>query len=148
MNKRKKKKIQIRKSEKALGEYFRYREQVKKYPSWYWKHGLHDAQILSVIESGAYREPRRGKNFRNYLEFHLDGRGAMFEMKIEWLRFYNYEIKAMDVSVMQLAKTWWLDDTLQELPNGNYLLNFEVDPENGEHWRFSIEFETGDIKRK
>ena len=78
----------------------------------------------------------------------MDGSGALFEQKIEWLRFYNYEIKSMDVPVAQLAGTWWLYDTLQALPNGNYLLNFEVDPENGKHWSFLMEFETGDIQRK
>jgi hypothetical protein len=148
MNKRTKKKMKLKASAKSLEAYFRFQEEIKKYPAWYWKHGLHDAKILSVRESGAYWEPRRGKNFRNYLELRLDGSGALFEQKIEWLRFYNYEIKSMDVPVAQLAGTWWLYDTLQALPNGNYLLNFEVDPENGKHWNFLMEFETGDIQRK
>lgn len=63
MNKRIKKKMELKAWAKSHEGYFRFREEIKKYPAWYWKHGLHDAKILAVIESGAYREPRRGKTF-------------------------------------------------------------------------------------
>ena len=34
----------------------------------------------------------------------------------------------------------------KQLPGGNYLLNLEVDPENGDRWNFSIGFEYVDVE--
>ena len=53
-----------------------------------------------------------------------------------------------DASVASLSKTWWLSDTVEQLPGGNYLLNLEVHPENGDRWNFSIsiEFEYVDVE--
>jgi hypothetical protein len=40
-----------------------------------------------------------------------------------------------------------MTDTIEQLPSGNYLLNFEVDPENGDRWRYSVEFEFIDVEK-
>ena len=53
-----------------------------------------------------------------------------------------------DASASSLSKTWWLGDTVEQLSNGNYLLNLEVHPEDGDRWNFSIfiEFEYVDVE--
>jgi hypothetical protein len=143
MNKRQRKKREYRQFEK---EYGAYKESLKKLPSWYWKHGLHDAHILEALELGDGIDKKRGKHYKNCLVLSLDSSGAMYEFYIKKIIFYNYEVRMADASVASLSKTWWLSDTVEQLPGGNYLLNLEVDPENGDRWNFSIEFEYVDVE--
>ena len=145
MNDRKRKKNQMRQVEREIRA---YQESLKKFPSWYWKHGLHDAKILNVEDFGEGVDRRRGRYYRNCLVLSLDSSGAIYESNIESVIFYNYEVKKADASISKLLQTWWMSDSLEQLLNGNYLLNFEVDPEHGDHWSFSIEFDTVDVKRK
>ena len=66
---------------------------------------------------------------------------------IKKIIFYNYEVKMADASVSELSKTWWMSDTVEQLSSGNYLLNLEVDPENGVNRCYSIEFEFIDVEK-
>ena len=79
--------------------------------------------------------------------FPWDSSGAIYERDIKKIIFYNYEVKMADASVSELSKTWWMTDTIEQLPSGNYLLNLEVDPENGDRWCYSIEFEFIDVEK-
>lgn len=145
MNNRKRKKREYRQFEK---EYRVYKESLKKLPAWYWKHGLHDAHILDTLELGNGIDKKRGKYYRNCLVLSLDSSGAIYERNIERIIFYNYEVRKADVPISNLSQTWWMCDSIERLSNGNYLLDFEVDPENGDKWFFSIEFEAIDVNRK
>ena len=144
MNKRQRKKRDYREIEKNLQA---FKEFKKKLPAWYWKRGIHDAKILDVwkLENGV--DKKRGKYYRNCLVLSLDSSGAIYERNIKKIIFYNYEVKMSNVPISQLSKTWWMTDKIERLSNGNYLLNFEVDPENHERWHFSIEFEYIDVER-
>ncbi|MBR5187764.1 MAG: hypothetical protein IKW18_04755 [Clostridia bacterium] len=145
MNKRKRKKHQVKQGDR---EFRTYRESLKKLPAWYWKSGLHDAQILDAIELGNGTDKKSGKYYRNCLVLSLDSSGALYDFNVKKIIFYNYEVRMADVSVSKLSKTWWMTDKIERLSNGNYLLNFEVDPENHERWHFSIEFEYADVERR
>ena len=144
MNNRQRKKREYRQFEREYGS---YKESLKKLPAWYWKRGLHDAQILEALELGNGIDKKRGKHYRNCLVFPMNSSGAMFQFDIEKIIFYNYEVKMADASVSELSKTWWMTDTIEQLPSGNFLLNLEVDPENGDRWCFSIEFEFIDVEK-
>ena len=144
MNNRQRKKREYREIEKNLQA---HRESLEKLPAWYWKRGLHDAQILDTSELGEGVDKKRGKRYRNCLVFSMDSSGAIYERDIKKIIFYNYEVKMADASVSELSKTWWMTDTIEQLPSGNYLLNFEVSPENGDRWRYSIEFEFIDVEK-
>ena len=145
MNNRQRKKRQYREIEKNLQA---HRESLEKLPAWYWKRGLHDAQILEALELGDGIDKKRGKRYRNCLVFSLNSSGAMFQFDVEKIVFYNYEVKTADASVSALSKTWWMTDRIEQLPSGNYLLNFEVSPENGVNWCYSIEFEFIDVEKR
>ena len=145
MNKRKRKKREYRQFEK---EYRVYKESLKKLPEWYWKRGLHDAHILDALELGNGVDKKRGKCYRNCLVLSLDSSGAIYEVDIEKIIFYNYKVRMSDVSVSKLSKTWWMCDAIEQLSDGNYLLDFEVDPENGDRWCFTIEFEYIDVEKR
>ena len=144
MNNRQRKKREYREFEKS---YRADQEALKKLPAWYWKRGLHDAQILETSELGEGVDKKRGKRYRNCLVFSMNSSGAMFQFDIKKIVFYNYEVKMADASVSELSKIWWMTDTIEQLPSGNYLLNFEVDPENGDRWCYSIEFEFIDVEK-
>jgi hypothetical protein len=145
MNNRQRKKREYGEIEKSLQA---HRESLEKLPAWYWKRGLHDAQILETSELGEGVDKKRGKRYRNCLVFSMDSSGAIYERDIKKIIFYNYEVKMADASVSELSKTWWMTDTIEQLLSGNYLLNFEVDPENGDRWRYSIEFEFIDVEKR
>ncbi|MBE6664746.1 MAG: hypothetical protein E7603_00815 [Ruminococcaceae bacterium] len=145
MNKRQRKKQERKQDEREWQEYF---DSLKKLPAWYWKRGIHDAKILDVWELENGVDKKRGKYYRNCLVLSLDSSGAIYDINVEKIIFYNYEVKKADVSVSELSKTWWMGDTIEQLSNGNYFLNFEVDPENHEKWHFSIEFEYADVERR
>ena len=144
MNNRQRKKRVYREIEENLQA---YRGSLEKLPAWYWKRGLHDAQILDTSEIGDGIDKKRGKRYRNCLELSLNSSGAIYERDIKKIIFYNYEIKMADASVSELSKTWWMTDTIEQLSSGNYLLNFEVSPENGVNWCYSIEFEFIDVEK-
>ena len=145
MNKRQRKKQQWKQDER---EWKAYSDSLKKLPVWYWKYGIHDAKILDVSELKNGVDKKRGKYYRNCLALTLNSSGAIYETNIKKIIFYNYEVKMSDAPISQLSQTWWMGDTIERLSNLNYLLNFEVDPENGERWNFSIEFEYIDVERR
>ena len=146
MNKRQRKKREYREIEKNLQA---FKEFKKKLPAWYWKRGIHDAEILDVWERETGFDKTRGKRYRNCLVFSLDSSGAIYETDIKKIIFYNYEVKVSNAPISQLLpKTWWMGDTIEQLSNGNYLLNFEVSLENDNRLNFSMEFEYVQVERK
>lgn len=145
MNKRQRKKQKRRQNKREWQEYF---DSLKKLPAWYWKRGIHDAEILDVWERETGFDKTRGKRYRNCLVFSLDSSGAIYETDIKKIIFYNYEVRMSNAPISRLSKTWWMGDTIEQLSNGNYLLNFEVSLENNDRLNFSMEFEYADVERQ
>ena len=145
MNKRQRKKRDYREIEKNLQA---FKEFNKKLPTWYWKHGIHDAKILDITELENGFDKTKGKHYRNCLILTLDSVGAIYEVDIKKIIFYNYEVRMSNAPVLGLSETWWMGDTIEQLSNGNYLLNFEVSLENNDRLNFSMEFEYADVERQ
>ena len=145
MNRRQRKKRDYREIEKNLQA---FKEFKKKLPVWYWKRGIHDAKILDITELENGFDKTRGKHYRNCLILTLDSVGAIYEVDIKKIIFYNYEVRMSNAPVLGLSETWWMGDTIEQLSNGNYLLNFEVSLENNDRLNFSMEFEYADVERQ
>ena len=145
MNKRQRKKQERKQDEREWQEYF---DSLKKLPAWYWKRGIHDAEILDVTQLENTFDKMRGKYYKNCLVFTFDSSGAIYETDIKKIIFYNYEVKMSNAPISQLSKTWWMGDKIEQLSNGNYLLNFEVSLENDDRCNFSMEFEYADVERQ
>lgn len=145
MNKRQRKKRDYREIEKNLQA---FKEFKKKLPAWYWKRGIHDAEILDVWERETGFDKTRGKHYKNCLVLTLNSSGAIYETDIKKIIFYNYEVRMSNAPVLGLSETWWMGDTIEQLSNGNYLLNFEVSLENNDRLNFSMEFEYADVERQ
>ena len=144
MNNRQRNKRYSREIKKS---YRAYKESWKDFPAWYWKYGLHDAEILEVSELGDGIDKKRGKYYKNCLVLTFDSSGAIYETDIKKIIFYNYEVKMSNAPLSQLSKTWWMGDTIERLSNGNYLLNFEVSLENNDRLNFFMEFEYVQVER-
>ena len=145
MNKRQRKKQKRRQNKREWQEYF---DSLKKLPAWYWKRGIHDAKILDITELENGFDKTKGKHYRNCLILTLDSSGAIYEIDIKKIIFYNYEVRMSNAPVLGLSETWWMGDTIEQLSNGNYLLNFEVSLENNDRLNFSMEFEYADVERQ
>lgn len=119
-------------------------EYYNQLPDWYWKRGLHDAQIVSVSESRLTPNYKEKNPKYNCLEIKLDSEGALYETDIKKICLYNYKIRTqIDIS----KKIWWMSDTIQLLDNGKYLLEIEYVTIKEDHKQFVIEFEIPEIER-
>ena len=127
---------------KELEEYY------SQFPDWYWKYGLHDAEILSVSEAELIPDYKDKSPKRNCLEICLDSRNALYERDIEKIRLYNYKIKTLCFDIKSLEKTWWMGDSLEKQKNGHYLSEIEVENANGERTELSVSFELAEVMRK
>ncbi len=117
------------------------------FPKWYWTHGLHDAQILSVSQlqlTPDYKE----KNPRfSCFEIELDGKQALFERNIKKICLYNYKIKSTDFDVNLLSGSWWISDEIQQIEE-RYLLNLEIDVGKRKTEHLEIMFQYAEVIRK
>ncbi len=114
---------------------------------WYWKSGLHDAKILSINELQLTPDYKEKRPKRNCLELYLDCQQALYERNIKKICFYNYKLKTYDVDLMQFDHRWWIHDTIQQLDNGHYLLEIEVEYKARKQIQFVIEFEFAETER-
>ncbi len=117
------------------------------YPDWYWQYGLHDAKILSVSELQLFPDHKSKEQKYNLFEITLDS-SATYEQDVEIIRLYNYKIRTPDVDINSTEKPWWMDDTVEVLDNGRYLLSIEFETADGDRKYFSIDFESADVVRK
>lgn len=86
---------------------------------WYWKKGLHDAEIVEVTKHELNYDYTQKNPLRNFLEIKLNGEYAMFDTSISSIRLYNYKIIKMDSDLAFLKNSWWIKDSLVE-ENGKY----------------------------
>ena len=129
-------------SAKKLEEYY------SRFPDWYWKYGLHDAEILSVSELELTPDWKSERPRWNCLEICLDSSGAMYETDICKICLYNYKIKTPDTNINELEKPWWIGDTITRLQDDRYLLEITIETAHGEHKQFAVAFEIPEVERK
>ena len=123
-------------------------------PDWYWKGGLHDAGILSVelidfpFDYQKYVEDKY-KYDRSLMVLKIDAKGALYDKRVEEIRFYNYEILTPDVSLKNRKSLWWLDDRLFE-QNNRYILEIDLEDCSSRPKRltFTVKFERAEVQRQ
>jgi len=82
---------------------------MKSFPNWYWKKGLHDAEIKKISFQFLDYDYTLANPIRNYLLVELDSCNAMFETKITSIKFYNAKIIAGKTDI---SGYWWVYDEL------------------------------------
>ncbi len=127
---------------KELEEYW------ASFPDWYWKYGLHDAEVLSVSEKELIPDYKDRQPKYNCMEICLDCKNALYERDIEKILLYNYKIKTPDFDVKTLGKAWWMDDSLKEQKKGYYLSEIEVETADSERIDFTVSYESAEVIRK
>ncbi len=103
----------------------------------YWYSGMHDAYV---------KKAERGFNVdkkQKYLKFFIYASGAMYDMDVESITFYNYKIIKGNYN---LTGVFWTSDTLKN--NGNkYILEIEYVMFNNDKDTVIIEFEQLEVSR-
>lgn len=78
-------------------------------PDWYWKRGLHDADIKCVAYQQFDCDYTQKNPIRNSITISLDSRNALFDTTIDSIVFYNAKMITNDIDY---AGTWWVNDEL------------------------------------
>lgn len=120
----------------------------KNCPEWYWRSGLHDAQIVGVeamMLDYDYTQPHPD---RNYLALRLDASNAMFDVRAKEIRLYNYKVLSTDVALEDLPESWWKWDKLSE-ENGKYILEIYAEQfrPHRQQLSFQIRFDRAEVLR-
>ncbi len=132
---------------KKLEEYY------AKFPDWYWKFGLHDAEILSICELELTPNWKEKHPKRNCLEVLLNSKNA-YETNINKISLYNYAITAMKMNATEpttleeFRGVYWLGDSIEQLEDGGYLLEIECTDTQSNPMYLSVKFEIPEIERK
>ncbi len=126
---------------KQLEEYY------SQFPDWYWKFGLHDAKILSVIELQLPPDYKSQNLKYNCLEICLDAKNAMFEHDVKKISLFNYKILTPEIDINKMEKPWWIKDFLTQLPNNKYRLEIGIETARGKQKQFIVEFEKAETER-
>ena len=111
-------------------------------PEWYWKHGLHDANIISATKKESGWNPTD-----NCLILKIDCDGALFEADITEIRFYNYKIKTSDFDISLLNGGWWLSDEIVT-KGDHYLLDLKFDTVKCKTKHLEISFRRAEVIRE
>lgn len=116
-------------------------------PDWYWKGGLHDAQVLSITESLLPIDWKSKDPLRNCLEIGLSCRYAMFERNITKIKLFNYKL-SLPLPVLSYDSVWWISDAISM--NANGLCHLEIELVSGRKNKIflKIDFESAEIERK
>lgn len=104
-----------------IGVILRWRLDTKTYPEWYWRYGLHDAQILEV---NMYNEEKKS-NRAKYLELKLEAEQS-YTPEISTIIFEDYRILSGDTNI---KGSWWMSDKLKKVWGG-YVLKIITQNEN------------------
>lgn len=117
-------------------------------PEWYWKSGLHDAEILSVSQLELAPDWKSKNPNYNCFEICLNSSGALFEKDIKKIQLYNYKLKSNPIDTSLLKQLWWMSDTLTKISDSRYNLNIIIEEVNGHRLFIDIDFETAEVERK
>jgi len=129
-------------------------EYYAQFPDWYWKKGLHDAEVLSVCELELAPDWKEKQPKRNCLEILLDGKNALFETNIKRISLYNYCIVGIKMNATEpitleaFRNVWWLGDSIEQLEDSNYLLEIECTDSRSNPLFLSVKFEFPEIERE
>ena len=133
---------------KKLEEYY------AQFPDWYWKYGLHDAEILSVCELELAPNWKEKHPKRNCLEVLLNSKNALNETNINKISLYNYVITGMKmnatdpITLEEFRGVYWLGDSIEQVEEGKYLLEIECTDSHSNLMYLSVKFEIPEIERK
>lgn len=121
-----------------------------KNPDWYWRAGLHDAQILRVAYLDLEYDYRARNPIRNALVLHLDASQAMFDTDVTAIELQNYKILLDESSKGGYADDgivgcYWMQDVLT-WENGKYILNIILLGEDDFH--LTVQFDSALVFRK
>ena len=136
-----------------------YTKHPENPPAWYWEKGLHDACIVGVetcefpFDYNKYTS-EKNKYDRNMLTLKIDASGAMFDVHITEIRFYNYKILSEDIDftsgkLLGKTKAWWLADQLTE-QDGRYELDILLHAFDSHQKQFHLKlrFDRAEVDRK
>lgn len=113
-----------------------------QYPDWYWKNGLHDAQIIEKVFLDYNNDLLRDKKKQNCIELRIDSRGSMFDTAVKCLRFYNFKEISGHTNI---EGCWWVDDSLRKIEN-KYMLEIIL-LKNKKTDKYVIRFESCEVVR-
>lgn len=117
-----------------------------KNPDWYWKKGLHDAEVTHV----EIKENPTDYRHRNSLFLHLDASQAMFDTDVASIELRNYKI-LLDESPIGgypdsgIAGCYWMQDVLT-WEKDKYILDIILLGEDDFH--FIVRFEDAKVIHK
>lgn len=116
-------------------------------PEWYWKHGLHDAEILSISQFELTPDWKSQNPRYNCFEISINAKGAMFETDIKKISLYNYKLKSKPFDPSALKRAWWLRDTLLKTSDRSYALHIVFQDVKKHHVFIDISFESAEVER-
>ena len=116
---------------------------MNTFPDWYWKKGLHDAQILYTEELQLPYDYINRVSECTAFRFYINSRKAIFENKIKSITLYNYKIFSESYD---LKNVYWLSDILTKQSSGYVLEILFYSLEDRDEFTFMISFETAEIE--
>ena len=125
-----------------------FAERSADLPEWYWKAGLHDAQIVWAAAAALPGSREIPLPPRTCFALRLNARDALYDVSVEEIRFYHYKILTPDVPPEALQGAYWIEDRLTR-EGGKYLLKIILERCGRPRGRFdfSIRFESAEVLR-
>ena len=122
-------------------------ENWEKVPSWYWKHGLHDAKVLSICEESCEPDWKSSLPVYNTLEIQLDSTKALYETDIIKIKLMNYKWISEPINVADYPELWWERDTLACLPSGKFSLEIILQAPKKRRVVLQMEFTAAEVEK-
>lgn len=121
---------------------YRSENLCEKSPDWYWKNGLHDAEIITVEYVQLAYDYKEKHPIRNSMKLFLNASQSLYDMNIKSITFFNYKVMTFD---FELENCYWLQDTLS-FDNRKYTLNITIT--DGRSPRiFTVKFDNATVER-
>ena len=122
-------------------------EELKKFPCWYWKQGLHDAKVLAIFEHQLEPVWKSPLPVYNAMEIQLDSSGALYETGITRIRLLNYKWISEPINVVDYPELWWEQDTLSCLPSGKFSLEIVLQAPKKHRVVLQMEFTAAEVEK-
>ncbi len=87
----------------------------RKYPSWYWVKGLHDARVLFAGMQD------------DTLTLRIDSENAMYDNFVEQVVLLGARLKTPLPAITKKRPVYWLWDELMQLPFGQWKLHIQLE---------------------
>ena len=118
-------------------------------PDWYWKLGLHDAEILRSEQLEYPYDWKERNPVRNCLSIYLKASGALFDTGVKAIHLQNYKILRDDSHLGgyedgKLDGCYWMQDILT-YENDAYIL--EITALGEDDFKVTIRFENAIVDR-